>query len=205
MIILNNISEIIKTNIISTRKNRGKIIEILNPVLREIIDINQNNIPEEIHIKFEEGVEIKKLTKTRRSSRKNTEIFGGNLYLEFGETNDLYRDIEFLYLFYQKNKNKLSDSFLCLIRMSIRLLVETAAKSRKQEMKTYITANFAAAKNTLDQDMKTSLSAQNVLQTNIVQLLHIGAHNYTESKNMEQTMAISIIIGAILQQTHGKQ
>jgi hypothetical protein len=43
-----------------------------------------------------------------------------------------------------------------------------------------------------------------VRDTNLIQLLHVGAHNYKASKNMEQTLAISIILGAMLKISHGK-
>ena len=38
----------------------------------------------------------------------------------------------------------------------------------------------------------------------MVQLLHIGAHNYQASSNAEQTLAISIILGAMLLASHGQ-
>ena len=61
------------------------------------------------------------------------------------------------------------------------------------------------AKKSLDQDTKTTLANQNVTNDSLTQLLHTGAHNYHSSSNLEQTIAMSIIIGAILEITHGKE
>ena len=95
--------------------------------------------------------------------------------------------------------------FPILIRMSLRLLCETAAKDcSNMKLGTYLKKHFKNAKKQLDQNLKTTLSTQNVSESSIVQLLHMGAHNYTASQNLEQTIALSIIIGKILIITHGK-
>jgi len=88
--------------------------------------------------------------------------------------------------------------------MSLRLLCETAAKDKNKQLDKYLKENFTNAKETLDQDIKTTLSTQNVNERTIVQLLQIGAHTYKASNNMEQTIAMSIIIGSIITITHGK-
>lgn len=90
--------------------------------------------------------------------------------------------------------------------MSLRLLVETAAKEDNNKgLDKYINTHFANAKKGLDQDIKTTLSNQNVSEKSIVQLLHTGAHNYQSSNNIEQTIALSIIIGSIVSISHGKE
>lgn len=89
--------------------------------------------------------------------------------------------------------------------MSLRLLCETAAKDDNKQLDNYLKVNFANAKKALDQDIKTTLSTQNVHEESIVQLLHTGTHNYKSSKNIEQTIAISIIVGSILMSSHGKE
>ena len=89
--------------------------------------------------------------------------------------------------------------------MSLRLLCETAAKSLQyQKIDEYINKYFDSGKATLTQNHKTTLSTQHVTNANLVQLLQIGAHNYDASKNMEQTLAISIILGAMLKISHSK-
>ena len=208
--ILSDISKKIERKDISTRKNRGQVIEVLEPTSQQLIDKNKKNKPQHSSINFgkSSGKNIstsKNKRQSQRTSKKNTEIFGGLLYLRMGDVGNLYRDIVDLYKFYVKDKHKLSQSFPTLIRMSLRLLCETAAKdSNNMKIDNYLKNNFTGAKNKLDQDAKTTLAAQNITETSIVQLLHTGAHNYNSSKNMEQTMALSMIIGEILTVTHGK-
>lgn len=87
----------------------------------------------------------------------------------------------------------------------MRLLCETAAQDVcNGNMKAYIDINYETAKPNLSSDAETFLSANNVSKSTILQLLHIGAHNYTASKNIDQTLAISLILGAMLSITHGK-
>ena len=88
--------------------------------------------------------------------------------------------------------------------MALRLLCESAAKDKNSKMDTYLSKYFDDAKKALDQDVKTTLSNNNVSKTSIVQLLHTGAHRYQSSGNMDQTIAMSIIIGQILSITHSK-
>ena len=121
-----------------------------------------------------------------------------------GEVSNLYRDISDLYIFYTENKNRLSQSFTSLIRMSLRLLCEAAAKEDGGSIDKYIQDYFDKAKRGLDADIKTTLSNHNVKKNSIVQLLHTGAHNYQVAANIEQTIAVSIILGSILTITHGQ-
>jgi hypothetical protein len=88
--------------------------------------------------------------------------------------------------------------------MAMRLLAEAAATDSKTNLGTYLKSNFKKAKETLDTDKKTTLSTQNVTESTIEQLLHIGAHHYSGANNLEQTLAVSIILGKILEITHGK-
>ncbi|GHU90723.1 hypothetical protein FACS1894155_09430 [Bacteroidia bacterium] len=103
------------------------------------------------------------------------------------------------------NKPTLSHSFPSLIRMSLRLLCESAAKDINVTLDKYLNAHFANAKKSLEQDIKTSLSNQNVTEKTILQLLHTGAHNYQAANNLHQTYAISVILGEMLTLTHGKE
>ena len=88
--------------------------------------------------------------------------------------------------------------------MALRLLCESAAKDKNSKMGNYLKKYFPIAKKELDQNIKTTLSTQNVTESSIVQLLQTGAHNYDSSSNLEQTIAMSIIIGEILSLTHSK-
>ncbi len=209
-IILNDISKKVENKEITTRKNRGKVIEILEPSSQELIDKNKANKPKLSGITFGNKKDSKiKSTKvkrtTQRTSKRENELFGGSLYLKMGDVSNLYRDIVDLYKFYTKEKKKLSQTFPSIIRMSLRLLCETAAKDcNNMKLDNFLKKYFKVAKGKLGKDEKTTLSNLNVTETSIVQLLHTGAHNYTSSKNVEHTLALSLIIGEILTETHGK-
>lgn len=204
--ILTDISQKIEKKEITTRNNRGKVIDVLNPSSQQIIDKNKNNMARVYKTNFTdfEG-KGRKQRQSKRTDKKENQLFGGKLYLRIGKVSDLYRDIVDLYEFYVENKLKLSQSFPGLIRMSLRLLCETAAKDQKKKLEEYLRENFDDAKKVLTQDLKTTLSGQNVTESSIVQLLQTGAHNYQSSSNMEQTIAISIIVGQILAISHGQE
>lgn len=204
--ILSDISGKIERKVITTRKNRGKVIEVLDPSSQQIIDKNKNKKSNRSKINFNKPKgDIKKPRLSRRTPKKKEEFFGGPLYLRIGEVSNLYRDIVDLYSFYIANKNTLSQTFPGLIRMSLRLLCETAANDNKnKKLEKYLEFYFSDAKKGLNQDVKTTLANQNVTEKSIVQLLHTGAHNYQSSNNMDQTIALSIIIGEILTLTHGR-
>lgn len=203
--ILSDVSKKVKNKIISTRENRGKVIEILEPRYQQLIDQNKNNRAHIAKIQFDDTkTKLKELRQSKRIVKKGTELFGGKLYLKIGEVSNLYRDISDLYSFYTSRSSNLSNSFPGLIRMSLRLLCETASNDCKKRFDNYLKDNFDTAKKELDQDIKTLLSNQNVKKESMVQLLHTGAHNYQSTANIEQTIAISIIVGSILTLTHGK-
>lgn len=202
--ILIDISKKVGDKIITTRKNRGKVLEILEPYSQQLIDQNKNKKPHLARIDFDLPEKALKKRLTKRTPYKAHEFFGGKLYLKMGDVSNLYRDIVDLYDFYIKHKSDLSDSFPSLIRMSLRLICETAAKDSEIKLDTYLKLHFTAAKENLDQDIKTTLFTLNINESSLVNLLHIGAHAYKAANNMEQTIAISIIVGSILTNSHGK-
>lgn len=142
--------------------------------------------------------------RSRRINQPSLLVFGGKLSLKTGHVNNLYRDVESLHDFYQNEKGRLSADFIVIIRMSLRMLAETAAKDLKKNLNEYLTENFNLAKKMLDQNAKTTLSNQNVGKDSIIKLFQTGAHDYHNSKNEEQSLALSIILGAMLKHTHGK-
>jgi hypothetical protein len=204
--IFNDISNKVQDKIISTRKNRGNIVEVLNPDTQKIIDQNSKNNPQKLNINSNNNISNQNLKRqSKRISAKELEFFGGKLFLKASETSNLYRDIFDLHIFYSENKSKLSNSFTGLIRMSLRLLCETAAKEdNNKKLENYLKGYFGEAKKMLSQDIKTTLSGQNVTEESIIQLLHTGAHNYKSTNDMAKTLALSIIIGKILTLSHGK-
>jgi len=147
--------------------------------------------------------------KTAREKDKTQAFFGQNLVLKKGDTNNIYQDVLDLYDFYtkdiQKSEPRLSKNFPALIRMSLRLLVESAVVKTKG-IADYVNINFDNAKKQLTQDQKTTLSNNSISGAkSLIQLLQSGAHNYMNSANFEQTVAMSIIIGAMLNITHIKK
>jgi hypothetical protein len=144
-------------------------------------------------------------SRSRRIKKPVLPIFGGKLSLKLGHVNNLYRDVESLHDFYQNEKGRLSADFIVIIRMSLRMLAETAAKDLKKELKYYLTEHFDSAKKSLDQNAKTTLSNQSVSKDSIIKLFQTGAHDYHNSKNEEQALALSIILGAMLIISHRKQ
>lgn len=144
-------------------------------------------------------------SRSRRIKKPGLPVFGGKLSLKPGHVNNLYRDVESLHDFYENEKGRLSADFIVIIRMSLRMLAETAAKDLKKELKDYLTELFDAAKKSLDQNAKTTLSNQSVNKESIIKLFHTGAHDYHNSKNEEQALALSVTLGAMLTLSHGKQ
>ena len=145
--------------------------------------------------------------KTQREKSAAQAFFGQNLVLKKGDTNNIYMDILDLYDFYLKDTKKdkrLSKNFPALIRMALRLLVESAIP-KKGSIANYVNNNFVEAKKQLTQDQKTTLANNSISSAkSLIQLLQSGAHNYANSANFEQTVAMSIIIGAMLNITHSK-
>lgn len=204
--ILDDISKKIKEKEISTRLNRGKVLEVLDPSSQRIIEEHRRHKAREVSLNAKNAISdgTAKLKQSKRVRTKTTEIFGSPLYLRIGGVSNLYRDIVDLHSFYRDNKDSLSEIFPSLIRMALRLLCEAAAKDCQQDLDKFIKSRFQKAKGTMDQDVKTTLSNNNVTEASIIQLLHTGAHNYSASANMDQTLAVSIIVGAILTDSHGK-
>jgi len=210
--ILMDVAQKVNKKKINTRHSRGKILSVLDPDSKEIISLNKRKPLKSVNIavtviakKTQEKNEPKKQIQSRRTKNSKNDLFGGIIYLKHGVVSDLYRDITDLYNYSLKEKGSLSNSFPSLIRMSLRLLCEAAAIDSNKDMDKYIKSHFANAKTSLDKDVKTTLSSHNINEGSIRQLLHIGAHNYTASKNIEITIAISIILGGMLSISHGKE
>ena len=219
--ILNKTTSLIKNKNISTRgENRSKLKEPLvkeYPELKNIIkpfEFNKSKKfnPQQVNSLNDsaKGVDVPNTKKqTRRSAENKIDLFGGKLILAHGDTNDLYRDIVKVYEYYEKNKEKdsLGDGYKAIIRISLRLLVETASGGTKtRDANTYVSDYFLKAKNNLSQNMKTTMKSESLQEaTQFKTLLNIGAHNYTASKNLEHTLAMSVIIGEMLKISHSKK
>lgn len=202
--ILSDISNKISSKSISTRNNRGKVFESLEKSNRQLIEKNSKKPFSEVNVSSDDTTSIQIKRQSPRTKKRTPVLFDGIIYLKAGQVCDLARDISDLNNYYQSNKSLFSQYFPSLIRMSLRLLAETAASDLKLQMGIYLKNNFKRAKEKLDTNLKTTLSTQNVNENSIEQLLHIGAHNYNAANNLDQTIAISIILGKILELTHGK-
>lgn len=143
--------------------------------------------------------------RSRRTKGQGLVPFGGGLSLEVGAVNNLYRDIESLFYHFARNRRSFTESFIVLFRMALRVLAETAAKGVNKNLQSYLRDGFDAAKKALDQDAKTTLANQGIRKETVVQLFQTGAHDYHNSKNEEQALALSIILGKILSDSHGKK
>lgn len=207
MALLEDLARKIRDKTLSTRNNRGKVLEVLDPSHQRLVDEHKRQKLRPVDLKKVTESEEKPESASRRTRRmksRSEELFGVPLYLRSGAVSNLYRDIVDLHGFYIERRASLSEAFPSLIRMALRLLCETAAKDRSQSLEQFIKLRFKDAKGELDQDQKTTLANQNVTEASIVQLLHTGAHNYSASSNIDQTMAISLILGEILVASHGK-
>jgi len=204
--ILNDLRLKIEGNYLNTRKSRGDVLSVLDVETRQLIEDNKNNAFSHIggHVCESPRESSSKTRITKRTKVTYPPIFGKPLSLKPGDVNNLYRDICDLYTFYKIQS--LSPSFTAIIRMSLRLLCETAAKdlSYSGGISEYLNKFFAKAKKNLSSDEKTLLSNNNVKEGSILPLLQTGAHNYSSSLNFDQTLAISIVLGSMLMITHGK-
>jgi hypothetical protein len=204
--VLGDLSNKVRDKLLSTRKGRGQVLDVLDPETRRVIDESRTNPHQELSLRdpSEESAVAGPRRQNRRTRMAQRVLFGGALYLRSGDVGNLYRDIVDLYNFYGKNKATLSGQFSSLVRMSLRLIVECAARDVGKSLDDYVKPAFPAAKAGLSQDAKTTLSNHNVTESSIMQLLHTGAHNYSASSNIEQTLAVSLVLGAILNKSHGQ-
>ncbi len=203
--VLEDLKEKIYNKTISTRKNRYNVREALDETSKRLIDISKDK-PFVAIDAFEKDQltqpAIKSPRKTKRTHKKDACLFGETIVLREGDVNDLYRDILSIAEYYLAQKDKLSNKFPALLRMSLRLLVETAASEDKTKMDRYIDKYFDKGKELLTQDEKTTLSNNNVTKKSLAQLLNTGAHNYSDSLSYDKALAMSLIVGKMLSISH---
>ena len=210
--LLDDLSQKVKDKQITTRVNRGNPISVLDQRSKDIIEGNkQNTLQVYIPPKKEadpvcNDIAVTQIKRKTPITRKRKHVFfGEKLILKSGDVNDLYRDISSLYDFVDCNKQIFSPKIYAIFRMSLRLLCETAAHDLNFErFDEYIKKYFPLAKKQLSQDIKTFLSEQNISESTLPQLFHTGAHNYQSSVSADKAMGISIILGAMLKESHGK-
>lgn len=211
--LLDDIYQKVKNKLITTRVNRGNPLLVLDQRSKEIIESNKQkpfhsyNLPTKKSEQIMVEASISPLQRKTPIMRKNKQIFfGEKLILKSGDVNNLYSDILSLYNYVDGNTKSFSPKIYAIFRMSLRLLCETAAHDLGFErFDEYIKKYYPLAKKELSQDVKTFLHEQNIAQETLPQLFHTGAHNYQSSISSEKAMGISIILGAMLKESHGKQ
>lgn len=177
----------------TAEKGTGYLAEVLSDQ-QSVTDVDK-----------EEKRPEKRHGRSKRTKGQGLDPFGGTLSLRTGAVNNLYRDVESLFYYFRRNRNSFTESFIVIFRMSLRVLAETAAKDVSKSLKRYLEDEFDSAKETLNQNTKTTLSNQGVKKGTIVQLLQTGGHDYHNSTNEEQALALSIILGRMLLSSHGRE
>ena len=201
--ILNAIVSVVGDTLITRGENRGDLKKAIEPIVGDVLDSDKNNPYAEVcPFLMTSGAPARK--KGRRTARVQNEhlfeLFGGSLTLRAGAVNNLYRDICSLDEYYCKNREKLSPTFHALIRMSLRLLCEAMSGAvNTRDLCDFARENYAEAKRKLSQEAKTFLRAKTVDENNFPQLLQTAGHNYTGMADYQQTVAMSLIIGKMLE------
>lgn len=155
-------------------------------------------------------------SRTRETRPTVLPIFGatdsGRLALRPGDVNNLYRTLESLWQMYEQGKIRNDTAFPAIFRMGLRLLAEQAAAECGfgDKLSAYVTEYAVKAKGKLRQlnqskDITTLLATQSVNPENLTMLLQNGAHARTSTNNVEQARAISILLGAMLTLSHGRE
>ena len=204
-----DLEEKINNKTFSTRNNRYKVYENLDEASKQIIVKCKNETFKEVcaNEKSQDSSNNPSKTprRTKRTARKDQVLFGNVIKLKSGNVNDLYCDILSIADFYIANKEKLSNKFPALLRMSLRLLVETAASEDKKTLDKYVETYFEDGKKQLSKDEKTSLSNNSVSKGSLVQLLNTGAHIYSDSLSYDKAYAMSLIIGKMISISHKRR
>lgn len=207
--VLEDLKEKIVNKTISTRRNRYSVRGALDETSKRLIDNSKDNPFAEVSAfgatQLEDPVIRRTPRKTKRTRKVDLSFMGETIELKLGNVNDLYRDILSIAQFYQENIEKLSNKFPALLRMSLRLLVETAAGEDKKTIDKYIDTYFDKGKALLSKDEKTTLSNNSVAKASLSQLLNTGAHNYSDSLSYDKAYAMSLIVAKMLSISHGRK
>ena len=95
--ILQDISEKVGLKKITTRINRGRVLDVLDKSNRAYIAKNAKNNFRNTFVKSNTSDTETKKRKSPRTKKKHPELFNGVLYLKSGQVSDLYRDVADLY------------------------------------------------------------------------------------------------------------
>lgn len=140
--IFNGIDKAIISKKISTRNNRGKLLEPLfesEPKLKDFVapyDKSKKSYKLNSQIEPKENEVSTKTIRKTQVTKPNDILFGKTLELKKGKVNDIYRGIINIY---EKNQNDLN--VLPIIGMSLRLITEIAARVYFDEVNPEIAKN----------------------------------------------------------------
>ena len=160
--VLENISSLIESKDITTRKNRGKLKQILlekYPESKKVITVFNDTKGTNV-IKYKFGSEDGKFRRRTPVTKQPDVLFGRKLILKGGPVNDLYCGICAIYEKFDGQENVLP-----IIGMSLRLLLDVAGRTYYEDKNgtvakdDQISSKFIKeAKRILSQKQKNSLS-----------------------------------------------
>jgi len=208
--ILEAIVKVVDEKQLTTRGgNRGDLEGAIRPIVGGLLDAHKYD-PYKPVSPFVLYDATRSSQKSRRTPRVQDahqfELFGGTLSLRGGVVNNLYRDICSLDEYYHKNHDRLSATFHALIRMSLRLLCEAMSGTvNTKDLCDYARSKYEDAKKLLSQEAKTFLRTKTVDDRNFPQLLQTAGHNYMGMSDYQQTVAMSLIIGKMLEMEFAKE
>ncbi len=206
-IILDRIVELVHDEIITTRENRYNVISLLekDTKIANIISKNKN--------KKCQSYTGKKYTKREKetppSAAKQMPLFGRKLHLKDGVVNHLYLDLKRLHA----DSKKYTPDLPMIIRIGLRLLCEFAEKELNPKSTTklveyYIKRHFSDAKAKRTQEEREYFhtnDSSDLEEADMIGLLQKSGHPGTSTVSKEKTVVISIILGKILEKTHGAE
>lgn len=204
--IFNKIGKLIENENLSTRNNRGQLLKPLidnHPELKTILKPYDSN-KEKFELKSTEGNKNTNLSLGKQRKTQATKapkiLFGRELILEKGKVNDLYLAISRIY-----DKDITNDKILPIIGISLRLLIEVAARVYYEDSnKDKIYDTFLKLANKEMQHTKQTKNYFSLTndwlnqKNNLEALLGKYAHGNIDSKRGD-ILSSSIIIGDILE------
>ncbi len=209
--ILWQIVDLVRDKEVTTRKNRYELISLLNKDTRikSIVSKNKRNT-------YKPFIELKLNDQNRRTKKEKIPLFGNILPLKIGMILNLLLDLQAIHN--EVDQDKYSEHATMIVAMGLRLICESAAAelteeqlakktARKKEitLKDYVEDNFDDAKQKVPKKYYNYLRNNSVEKKSMVGLLNTGAHGYADTLDEKQTIALSLIIGKILEKTHGAE
>ncbi len=203
--ILWEIIDLVENKDITTRKNRGELISLLekdDSAVKKIILKKKGN-------KAQLHTASNFIRLTPRTKQKDTPLFGKKLSLKSGKTNNLYRDLRDMHS--ECIKDGYSEHFPMLIRIGLRLLCEVAekelnSKCKEKYLEKYLKRHFDEIKKEQTKDDREYLDNNDLgdlKQKRMLILLQKSGHPSSDTITNEKTIALSTIIGKMLEKTHG--